>query len=96
MIDRQEIERRTCGGELYCCGDEQLICLDQVFAYSHLSSSRKGEKRALLREMFAEIGDGGYLEAPVCAEWGGCHVHFGNRVFDGRDHKAELPEEEER
>ena len=85
-MDRQEIERKMCSGELYRCGDgelvaEQLTCLDRVFAYNQLPPSRQAEKQALLKEMFAEIGDGCYLETPFYANWGGRHVHFGNRVY---------------
>ena len=40
------------------------------------------EKRAaLLREMFAEIGEGCYIEPPLHANFGGRHVHFGSHVY---------------
>ncbi|MBQ3229060.1 MAG: sugar O-acetyltransferase, partial [Clostridia bacterium] len=32
-------------------------------------------------EMFAEIGDGCYIEPPLHANWGGRHVHFGKNVY---------------
>lgn len=35
----------------------------------------------MLKEMFAEIGDGCYIEPPFHANWGGRHVHFGNHVY---------------
>ena len=31
--------------------------------------------------MFAEIGDGCYIEPPLHANWGGHHVHFGKGVY---------------
>ena len=31
--------------------------------------------------MFAEIGEGCYIEPPLRANWGGHHVHFGNGVY---------------
>ena len=31
--------------------------------------------------MFAEIGEGGYIEPPFHTNWAGCHVHFGIFVF---------------
>lgn len=31
--------------------------------------------------MFAEIGEGCYIEAPLHANWGGKHVHFGNNIY---------------
>lgn len=40
------------------------------------------EKReAMLKEMFAEIGEGCYIEPPLSANWGGKHVHFGKTVY---------------
>ena len=35
----------------------------------------------MLREMFAEFGDGCYIEPPLHANWGGHHVHFGKNVY---------------
>jgi galactoside O-acetyltransferase len=31
--------------------------------------------------MFAEIGEGCYIEPPFHANWGGRHVHFGRNVY---------------
>lgn len=31
--------------------------------------------------MFAEIGERCYIEPPLHANWGGKHVHFGDRVY---------------
>ena len=39
----------------------------------------RGEK--LLRKMFAEIGEGCYIEPPLHTNMGGHHVHFGNNVY---------------
>ncbi len=35
----------------------------------------------MLKEMFAEIGEGCYIEPPLHANWGGRHVHFGSYVY---------------
>ena len=35
----------------------------------------------MLSEMFAEIGEGCYIEPPFYANWGGKHVHFGKKVY---------------
>ncbi|WP_257001035.1 sugar O-acetyltransferase [Terribacillus saccharophilus] len=35
----------------------------------------------MLKEMFAEIGEGCYIEPPLHANWGGNHVHFGKNVY---------------
>ena len=36
---------------------------------------------ALLRELFAEMGENCYIEPPVRANWGGKHVHFGKNIY---------------
>ena len=35
----------------------------------------------MLKEMFAEIGEGCYIESPFHANWGGKHCHFGKMVY---------------
>ena len=39
------------------------------------------KRRELLKEMFAEIGDGCYIEPPFHSNWGGKHCHFGKNVY---------------
>ncbi|MCM1165766.1 MAG: hypothetical protein NC299_09480 [Lachnospiraceae bacterium] len=40
------------------------------------------EKKAkILRELFAEVGEGAYVQAPYHAMWGGRHVHLGKKVY---------------
>ncbi len=73
-------------GELYLPGDkdilrEQTLCLEKLYDYN-ATRPLEGEKRAkLLKEMFAEIGDGCYIEPPFHANWGGHHVHFGKSIY---------------
>ena len=81
-----DIREKLHSGELYLPGDEtlqreQLQCLDRLFAYNHLRPSDQEGKAALLREMFAEIGEGCYIETPFHANWGGRHVHFGSHIY---------------
>jgi galactoside O-acetyltransferase len=72
--------------ELYICTDKDLMaeqadCLELMYDYNS-TRPHEGEKRAaLLKEMFAEIGDGCYIEPPFHANWGGHHVHFGKNVY---------------
>ncbi len=73
-------------GEVYLPTDpeimrEQTICLDRLYDYNQTRPT-EGERRALLlREMFAEIGEGCYIEPPLHANWGGRYVHFGRDVY---------------
>lgn len=85
-MEIQEIKRRMQTGELYHCNDaelikEQIACLDKLFEYNQLRPSQQEEKQKLLKEMFAEIGEGCYIETPFHANWAGRYVHFGNHVF---------------
>lgn len=85
-MDYQETTRRMHGGQLYFCDEpalqaEQMKRLDMLFAYNQLPPSRREEKAALLKEMFAEIGEGCYIETPFQANWGGKFVHFGSHIY---------------
>lgn len=39
------------------------------------------EKQEILKELFAEVGENAYIQAPYHAMWGGRHVHLGNNVY---------------
>lgn len=85
-MEYTEMIERMQGGRLYYCSDERLQAeqmqrMDKVFAFNQLPPSHLEEKAALLREMFAEIGENCYLETPFFSNWGGKHVHFGNNVY---------------
>ncbi|MBQ8403963.1 MAG: sugar O-acetyltransferase [Clostridia bacterium] len=73
-------------GELYLPGDEEImkeqtLCLEKLYDFNE-TRPLEGEKRTkLLKEMFAEIGDGCYIEPPLHSNWGGHHVHFGKGVY---------------
>lgn len=73
-------------GELYLPGDEEImkeqtLCLEKLYDFN-ATRPNEGEKRtALLKEMFAELGDGCYIEPPLHSNWGGHHVHFGKNVY---------------
>ncbi len=72
--------------ELYYPSDETIMqeqqaCQELLYDYNHTRPS-EGEKRAkLLQEMFAEIGEGCYIEPPLHANWAGHFCHFGKDVY---------------
>ena len=73
-------------GELYFPNDdsimaEQLQCLDRLCRFNQIPPSHVEERFAMLREMFAEVGEGCYIESPLHTNWGGKHVHFGKNVY---------------
>lgn len=73
-------------GELYLSGDEEIMalqekCLDRLYDFNATRPTEGKKRQALMKEMFAEIGEGCYIEPPFHANWGGAHVHFGNNVY---------------
>ncbi len=83
MINERE---KLHSGELYLPMDEtvmreQLACLERLFDYNGTRPLEQEKRAALLREMFAEIGENCYIEPPLHANWGGRHVHFGRGVY---------------
>ncbi len=86
-MDLEESKRRMHNGKLYYTGQPELIAADQLtylqknFDYNQLRPSQQKEKQTLLKQLFAEIGESCYIEAPFHANWGGKHVHLGSHVY---------------
>ena len=77
---------KMVAGLVYDPGDgaimeEQLQLMDRLWAFNQLKPSDLAEKEAYMKEVFAECGEGCYIELPFRANWGGAHVHFGNKVY---------------
>ena len=73
-------------GELYLPDDEDIVieqtaCLEKLYDYNATRPSESEKRSQMLSEMFAEIGEGCYIEPPLHANWGGKHVHFGDHVY---------------
>ena len=73
-------------GELYLPGDpelarEQAARQELLYEFNATRPSEPERRERLLREMFAELGEGCYIEPPLHANWGGAHVHFGSNIF---------------
>ncbi len=73
-------------GALYFPEDEGLMarqaqCMELLYDYNQTRPSQGQRREALLRQMFAEIGEGCYIEPPLHANWGGHHVHFGRDIY---------------
>lgn len=78
-------EKMQCG-ELYLCEDpeilaEQRVCLEKLYDFNQTRPSELDKRTAMLKDMFAEIGEDCYIEPPLHANWGGHHVHFGKNVY---------------
>ena len=82
MTQKERMEK----GLVYYCADEEIMsdqekCLEKLYDYNATRPSQ-GELRAkLLKDMFAEFGEGSYIEPPLHSNWGGKHTHFGKMVY---------------
>lgn len=82
MTNREKLH----SGEIYYPSDdeimkEQLLCLEKLYDFNMTRPLEQEKREAMLKEMFAEIGEGCYIEPPLHANWGGKHVHFGKMVY---------------
>lgn len=73
-------------GELYLPGDEEIMtwqtkCLDRLYDFNQTRPTEFEKRQAMLKEMFAEIGEGCYIEPPFHANLGGAHIHFGKNIY---------------
>ena len=73
-------------GDLYLPNDpeimgEQIKKLDRLYYFNMTRPTEMEKREALLKEMFAEIGEGCYIEPPFHSNFGGGHVHFGKNVY---------------
>lgn len=82
MTQKERMEK----GLVYYCADEeimgdQVLCLEKMYDFN-ATRPLEGEKReALLKEMFAEVGENCYIEPPLHSNWGGKHTHLGKNVY---------------
>lgn len=81
-----DIYEKMYSGELYLPGDEilakdQAVWLDKLYDFNQTRPSEGEKREKMLKEMFAEIGEGCYIEPPFHANWGGRHVHFGKYIY---------------
>ena len=77
---------RMHSGELYLPKDMEIVgrqiqCLDRLYDFNSTRPTEAERREQLLSEMFAEIGEGCYIEPPFHANFGGAHVHFGNNIY---------------
>ena len=81
-----DIKEKMHNGSLYSGVDpdltaEQAVCLDRLYDFNQTRPTETEKRQALLKEMFAEIGEDCYIEPPLHSNWAGRHVHFGNGVY---------------
>lgn len=73
-------------GEIYLPEDEEIMAeqlrrLEKLYDYNMTRPLEQEKREKMLKDMFAEIGEGCYIEPPLHANHAGYHVHFGNNVY---------------
>ena len=73
-------------GELYLPNDPEILSeqqqyLERLYDFNLTRPSEAEKRQKMLKEMFAEIGEGCYIEPPFHSNFGGKNVHFGKGVY---------------
>ena len=81
-----DIFEKMTNGSLYVCSDETLLAeqmqrLDRLYDFNQTRPTEFGKRTEILQELFAEIGEGCYIEPPLRANWAGKYVRFGKNVY---------------
>lgn len=73
-------------GELYLPNDPEILSeqqqyLERLYDFNLTRPSEAEKRQEMLKEMFAEIGEGCYIEPPFHANFGSKNVHFGKCIY---------------
>lgn len=82
MTQKERMEK----GLIYDCAadgimDEQTACVKYMREYNTLGLGDEKRMNELLPLMFAEVGEGTFIQPPFFANWGGAHTHLGKAVY---------------
>ncbi|MDD3831510.1 MAG: sugar O-acetyltransferase [Clostridia bacterium] len=82
MTELEKMEK----GLIYDCTDSEVLnlqtqCVSNMSEYNTLGLNQQERMAQLLSEMFARVGKDTCILPPFYANWGGAHVHLGERVF---------------
>ena len=81
-----DIKEKMHSGEIYFPNDEELMeeqlgYINKLYDFNITRPTEMEKRGQLLKEMFADIGEGCYVEPPLHSNFGGYHVHFGKNVY---------------
>ena len=83
-----KLKQQAKSGDIYFSNDtslveEQQIYLNRVKKFNRTPSTKLGLKyrEYLMHKMFAEIGEGCYIEPPIFSNFGCTNVHFGKGIY---------------
>ncbi len=77
---------RMEAGLVYDCENEDVLSVQRGFAnhlkeYNALGLGDEKKMQEMLPEMFAEVGEGCFIQPPFYANWGGSNVHLGSHIY---------------
>ena len=81
-----EMKDRMHTGDIYYPNDQEIVnfqsqCLDKLYLFNQTRPLEQEKRQQMMKEMFASVGEGCYIEPPFHANFGGHHVHLGNYVY---------------
>ncbi|MBO5495603.1 MAG: sugar O-acetyltransferase, partial [Eubacterium sp.] len=82
MTEKERMEK----GLIYDSAEPELLkeqagYVKYMTEYNKLSLSDEKRMNELLPLMFAQVGEGTYIQPPFYANWGGHNVHIGEKVY---------------
>ncbi|PSW66418.1 galactoside O-acetyltransferase [Photobacterium leiognathi subsp. mandapamensis] len=71
--------------KVYFCTDEvlanaQVQCLEVLYDFNQTRPSEYDKRQAIMKDLFATVGENCYIEPPLRANWG-INTHIGNNVY---------------
>lgn len=77
---------RMLKGLIYDPMDKEIMIKQSFFQekcweFNQLAPGDFDRKQIYMKDVFAECGDGCYIELPFRANWGGRHLHFGSGIY---------------
>ncbi len=84
-MNLKETLQRMRDGRVYYCNSEELMQkqlerMEIIYDYNASRPLEQAKRAALLKEIFAEIGENGYVEPPLRANWG-FNTHIGKNFY---------------
>ncbi len=77
-------KERMDAGQLYdpdVFVGEQLAYQDLLHEFNSLRPTQLEEQEKYMSLLFAECGEGNFIQKPMYANWGGKHVHLGSHIY---------------
>ncbi len=71
--------------KVHFCTDEalanaQVQCLEVLYDFNQTRPSEYDKRQAIMKDLFATVGENCYIEPPLRANWG-INTHIGNNVY---------------